>query len=142
MILQGSANLERTSHRFFRTVKKNKCHSIAGRHSNKFAACFRSAKTFGTSHDLLQLLQQFDLLVHKQLGITYNVDQQEMCNLELEISRRFRGRVLRVHPLVLRILTAAVRCRREQMGTRASENAPQNECSFPASLRALPAIAG
>src|SRR4030095_14323917 len=31
-----------------------------------------------------------------------------MCNLELEIGRRFRGRVLRVHPLITRILTAAV----------------------------------
>jgi len=31
-----------------------------------------------------------------------------MSNLELEIGRRFRRRVLRVHPLVLRILTAVV----------------------------------
>jgi hypothetical protein len=74
MILQRSANFERTSHRLFRAVKKNKRHSVAGRHSNKFAACFRSPKRFSTSDDLLQLLQQFDLLVYKQLGITYNVD--------------------------------------------------------------------
>jgi len=142
MILQRSANFERTSHRLFGAVKKNKCHSVAGRHSNEFAACFRSAKTFSTSYDLLQLLEQFDLLVHKQLGITYNVDQQEMCNLELEISRRFRGRVLRVHPVVLRILTAAVGGRREQMGIRADENPHPNECSFPPDSWALSTVEG
>ncbi len=59
-----------------------------------------------------------------------------MCNLELEIGRRFRGSVLRVHPLVLRILTAVVAVGREQMGVRAEENAHPNECSFPANLRA------
>jgi hypothetical protein len=31
-----------------------------------------------------------------------------MCDFQLEIGRRFRGRVLRVHPLVLRILTVVV----------------------------------
>jgi hypothetical protein len=134
MILQCSANLERAPGRFFRTVEENKRHPISGWHSNEFPACFRSAESFGTPHDLLQLLEQFDLLVHKQLGITYNVDQQEMCNLELEISRWFRGRVLRVHPLVLRILTAAVRGHGQQMGIRAAENPHPNECSFPASL--------
>ncbi|KAF5407767.1 MAG: hypothetical protein Udaeo2_21300 [Candidatus Udaeobacter sp.] len=67
MILQRFANLERTLGRFFRTVEENERHSIAGRHPDEFASCFRSAKTFCTPHDLLQLLQQFDLLVHKQL---------------------------------------------------------------------------
>jgi hypothetical protein len=67
MILQCSANLERTPGRFFRTVEENERHPIAGRHSNKFLACFRSAETLGTPHDLLQLLQQFNLLVHEQL---------------------------------------------------------------------------
>lgn len=66
MILQLFANLERTLGRFFRTVEENQCHAIAGRHSDEFTSCFCSAKTFRTSHDFLQPLQQFNLLVHQQ----------------------------------------------------------------------------
>ena len=65
MILQFSANLEGTPDWFFRTVEENQRHPIAGRHSDEFAPCFRSAKAFGAPHDLVQLLQQFNLLVHE-----------------------------------------------------------------------------
>ena len=74
MILQRSADLERTPGRFFRTVEENERHPIAGWHSDEFASSFRSAESFSTSYELLQLLEQFDLLVHKQPGITYHVD--------------------------------------------------------------------
>ena len=74
MILQLSANLERTPGRFFRTVEENQRHPIAGRYSDEFAPCFCSAKTFGTTHDFLQLLQQFNLLVHEKFRVTDNVD--------------------------------------------------------------------
>ena len=74
MILQRFANLERTLGRFFRTVEENERHPIAGRHSDEFAPCFRSAKTFGASHDLIQLLQQFNLLVDEQFRIADHVD--------------------------------------------------------------------
>ena len=66
MILQCSANLERTPGRFFRTVEESKRHPIAGRHPYEFAPRFSSAERFGTPHDLFQLLQQFNLLVHEQ----------------------------------------------------------------------------
>ena len=56
MILQLFANLERTLGRFFRTVEENQRHPIAGRHSDEFTSCFCSAKTFGASHDLIQLV--------------------------------------------------------------------------------------
>jgi hypothetical protein len=67
MILQCSANFERTAGRFFWAVEENERHPIAGRHSDEVPACFRSAETFCTPHDLLQLLQQFNLLVREQL---------------------------------------------------------------------------
>jgi hypothetical protein len=66
MILQRLTNLQRTLRRFFRTVEENQRHPIAGRHPDEFAPCFRSAKAFSAPHDLLQLLQQFNLLVHEQ----------------------------------------------------------------------------
>ena len=49
-------------------------HSVSRRHSIKFAACFRSAKRFRSAHDLIQLLEQFNLLVDQQFRITDHVD--------------------------------------------------------------------
>ena len=66
MPLQRSANLESTSHRFFRTVEEKERHPVAGWHSIEFAACFRRSKGFRSAHDLLQLLQQFNLFVDQQ----------------------------------------------------------------------------
>ena len=79
-------------------MEKGERHPIAGRYSNKFPACVRSAKGLRRAHDLIQLLEQFNLLVYEEFGITDNIDSQEVRNLELEIGRRFRRRVLRVHP--------------------------------------------
>src|SRR5437773_7733592 len=58
MLSQRSADLERTSHRLFRTLEEKKRHPIASRHSDEFAACFRHAKRFSSVHDLVQFLQQ------------------------------------------------------------------------------------
>jgi hypothetical protein len=74
MILQGPANLESTSHRFFRAVEEKERHPVSRRHSDKFTGCFRRSKTFGVSHDLIQFLEKFNLLVHQQYRITYYVD--------------------------------------------------------------------
>src|SRR5437667_1105915 len=63
MMLQRPANLESTSHRFFRATEEKERHPIASRHSIEFAACLRSAKTFGVSNDLIEFLQQFNLFI-------------------------------------------------------------------------------
>jgi len=67
MILQGPANLESTSHRFLRAMEEKERHPVSRRHSLEFAACFRCSKTFGVSHESIQFLQQFNLLVNEQL---------------------------------------------------------------------------
>jgi hypothetical protein len=74
VIMQCPANLERTPGWFFRTVEENERHPITSRHSDEFASCFRGAKTSGAPHDLRQLLQQFNLLVHEQFRIANHVD--------------------------------------------------------------------
>jgi hypothetical protein len=63
MILQSFANLECTSHWFFRATEEKERHPIASRHSIEFAACLRSAKTFGVSDDLIEFLQQLNLFI-------------------------------------------------------------------------------
>jgi hypothetical protein len=74
MTVQRSANFQSASHRLFGAAEKKERHSIAGWHSNKFVACFRSAKTLRCADDLIQLLQDFNLFVHEPLRVTDNVD--------------------------------------------------------------------
>src|SRR2546430_1274943 len=74
MILQGSADLQSAAYRLLRTVKKKQCHPVSRLHSIELAVSFRSAKTFGTAHDLIQSLQQLNLFVDKQLRVTHHID--------------------------------------------------------------------
>ena len=74
MILQCSADLERTLGRLFRTVEEKQRHPIAGRHPDEFTSCFGGPKTFGASDDLIQLLEQLNLLVDQQFRVTDHVD--------------------------------------------------------------------
>jgi hypothetical protein len=74
MILQGPANLESTSHRFFRATKEKERHPVSRRYSDELAACFRRPETFGVSHDLIQFLEKFDLLIDEQFRITHHID--------------------------------------------------------------------
>src|SRR5207237_6213045 len=74
MTLKRLANRQSASHRFFRAAKEKQRHPIARWHSNKFVACFRSAKTFRCADDLIQLLEDLNLLVHEAFRVTDNVD--------------------------------------------------------------------
>jgi hypothetical protein len=74
MTVQCSANFQSASRRFFRAAKKKERHPVAGWHSNKFVGCFRSAKRFRCADDLIQLLQDFNLLVYEAFRVTDNVD--------------------------------------------------------------------
>jgi hypothetical protein len=74
MLLQCSADLERTSHRLFRAVEEQERHPVAAWYPDEFAGCFGGPKTFGVSHDLVEILQQFNLFVDQQFRITHYVD--------------------------------------------------------------------
>src|SRR5438128_8249232 len=74
MLLQCSADLQRTSHRLFRTVEEKERHPVSGRHPDQFTFCFGGPKTFGASYDLIQLLEQLNLLIDQQSRVTHHVD--------------------------------------------------------------------
>src|SRR5947209_4170706 len=57
VILQGSADLERTANRFLGAVRKKERHPVTGRHPSEFARAFRRPETLGAPHDLVQFLQ-------------------------------------------------------------------------------------
>src|SRR5438876_6692017 len=73
MISQSPADLECAAYRFFWALKKKERHPIPRLHSHKFTVCFRRSETFRPAHDLIQLLQQFNLLVNEQFRITDDV---------------------------------------------------------------------
>jgi hypothetical protein len=57
MLLQRFADLERTSHRLFRTVEEQERHPVSAWYPDEFAGCFGGPKTFGISHDLVEISQ-------------------------------------------------------------------------------------
>jgi hypothetical protein len=85
MTLRCRVNFQSALRWFFRTAEKNQRHPISGWEPNQFAVCFRATKRGSASHDLIEFLQQLDLLVHEQLRITDNVNQQDIPDLKLEI---------------------------------------------------------
>ena len=74
MLLQCSADLERTSHWLFRTLEKQERHPVSAWYPDEFAGCFSGPKTFGASYDLIQLLEQLNLLINQQFRVTDHVD--------------------------------------------------------------------
>jgi hypothetical protein len=74
MISQRLANLQRTSDRLLRTAEEKERHAITGRHSDEFPACLRRTKALRASHDPIQFLQDLNLFVDQQFGITHYVD--------------------------------------------------------------------
>ena len=73
-IFQRLADFQRTLRGLFRTAKKNQRHPVSGWHPDKLAALFRRLETFCASHDMIQVLHQFNLFVDQQLRITDHVD--------------------------------------------------------------------
>src|SRR5678815_6052800 len=49
MLLQRFADLERTSHRLFRTVEEKERHPVSAWYPDQFTFCFGDPKTFGVS---------------------------------------------------------------------------------------------
>src|SRR5881275_326461 len=66
MLLQCSADLERTSHRLFRTVEEKERHPVSGRHPDQSTPCFGGPKTFGASYNSVEFLQKLNLLIDQQ----------------------------------------------------------------------------
>src|SRR5207244_5131032 len=67
------------------TIAKNQSTPVAGRQTQQFAFCLCSAELLGCARDFPQLLQLLGLLVNEQLGITDDVDEENVPDFELHI---------------------------------------------------------
>ena len=81
--LQRFGNFHCTMHRFFRTLEKNQRHTITGCNTNQFAGCTTLAELRCRSHNLIELLHHFALLVYKQSGVTHYVNKQHVSNFQM-----------------------------------------------------------
>ena len=81
-------------HRFFRTLEKNQRHTITGCNTNQFAGCTTLAELRCRSHNLIELLHHFALLVYKQSGVTHYVNKQHVSNFQMWIGSDFCNHVL------------------------------------------------
>ena len=87
-----AASLESAFDRCFGTVVKNQRHPVAGGNFNQSARLFRSLELLRATNNSVQRVEQRALLINHQLGVTDDVDEQDMPDLELN----FRGRLGRI----------------------------------------------
>ena len=84
MLPERFGNLERAPRRLFRAVTKDQRHAIAGRQPNELFVG-RVAHLRRPEHDLRQLAQPLLLFFDQELGVTDDVDEEDMPDLELRI---------------------------------------------------------
>jgi hypothetical protein len=70
-------------HWFFRGLKENESHAIAGRNSNEFASAPAFSELRRAPDNLGEALHQFALFVDEQLRVTDCVDKQDVCGSQM-----------------------------------------------------------
>ena len=81
MLPQRLGDLERAPRRLFRAVVKDQRHPVAGRQPNELFVS-RVAHLHRAEHDLRQLVESLLLFLDQELGVTDDVDEQDMPDLE------------------------------------------------------------
>src|SRR5262249_48338892 len=76
------ADFHRAKNRRLGMVAKNQGATVTCGQAKKFAFCFSAAELFRSPDNLPQDLQLRGLLVQEQLGITDDVDEQDMADLQ------------------------------------------------------------
>src|SRR6266545_4720946 len=76
-------NLQRAFHWRFRARVKNQRHSVTSRNLDQSSCCLGLAKFIRAPNDLVERVEQSPLLIYYELGVTDDVDEQDMANLEL-----------------------------------------------------------
>ena len=84
MLPQRLGDLQRALRRLFRAVTKDQRHPIAGRQPDELSVG-RVAHLRCPEHDLGQLVEPLLLFFDQELGVTDDVDEEDMPDLELRI---------------------------------------------------------
>jgi len=87
---RGIANFQRTLHRGFGSVIEDERHTVTSRHGNEPTLRLGSAEVFRIANDLIKHVEQSALLVRYEFGITDNVDEEYVGDLELDLLLNLR----------------------------------------------------
>jgi hypothetical protein len=85
MMFEFFANLDRAKDGRFGAGVEDQCATIAGGQAEQFAFRFSQAELLRAAHDLFQCLKLLALLGDEQLGVTDNVDEQDVPDLKFHV---------------------------------------------------------
>jgi hypothetical protein len=79
--------LQRATHGRIWAGKESQRHSVASRDPDQFSSRFRGAEFFSAVHLFVKQSYQLSLLINEELRISDDVDEQDVCDLEVRIGR-------------------------------------------------------
>ena len=96
LLFDRATDLQRAFHWRFRARVKDQRHAIAGRDFYQLSGGFRLAELLCATNDLIERLQQRPLILNRNLRVTDDIDEEDMCQLQLNfflyLSRHFARR--------------------------------------------------
>src|SRR6266487_734173 len=93
MMFELPANLDRAEDRRFRAGSENERATVTSGQAEQFTFPFSQAELLRAAHDLFQCLQLLALLGDKQFGITDDVDEENVPDLELDLFFNLSGHI-------------------------------------------------
>src|SRR5438874_13059453 len=93
MTFEFPANLDRAEDRRFRAGAENERATVTSGQAEQFTFPFSQAELLRAAHDLFQCLKLLALLGDEQFGITDDVDEENVPDLELDLFFNLRGHI-------------------------------------------------
>jgi hypothetical protein len=79
--------LQRATHWRIWTGEERQRHSVSRRNANQFSSRFRGAEFLGAVHLFVKQFYQLSLLINEEFRIGDDVDEENVCDLEVRIGR-------------------------------------------------------
>jgi hypothetical protein len=91
----GPSEFERAFHGRFRTVIENERHTVSGGNCDQVSLVFGGAELLRLAHHSIEHLQQAPLFVNQQSGVTDNIDEENVRDLQLDLFFDLSGHEMR-----------------------------------------------
>ena len=91
---QCLADLQRTGNRCVRRGRKNQRHPIAGGQARQLTSSVGCAERISFSNNLVERMRIIALLIDQELGVTDDVDEQDMRDFELNLFLNLNGHLV------------------------------------------------
>src|SRR5713101_4173754 len=93
MRFESATDFDCALHRCFRTSVKHQRHAVATWDFDQSSLSFGLLILIGTSNDLGQLVNRRPLFVNRKLGITDDVNEQDVRDLKLDFFLKLGGHI-------------------------------------------------